>query len=109
MTVSLTDIEVQRVLDACIGYMEIMGGGEDTHDYTEYEIETGLGSALRKISKGRNGEAVYGKYKTVIKYPTFEEWKAARAESEEQYMEDDCTYRETGCGSCKRQLDCPVK
>ena len=89
MTVSLTDIEVQRVLDACIGYMEIMGEGDDTHDYTEYEIETGLGSALRKISKGRNGEAVYGKYKTVTKYPTFEEWKKLRQEREDTAEVDD--------------------
>ena len=84
MTVSLTDIEVQRVLDACHGYMEIMGEGEDTHEYTLYEIETGLGSALRKISKGRNGQSVYKKYKTVTKYPTFEEWKKAKAESENE-------------------------
>lgn len=84
MTVSLTDIEVQRVLDACGGYMEIMSEGEDTHDYTLYELETGLGSAMRKISKGRNGERVYSKYKTVTKYPTFEEWKKAKAESEDK-------------------------
>ena len=83
MTISLTDIEIQRVLDACIGYMEIMSQGEDTHEYTNYEIETGLGSALRKISKGRYGEDVYRKYKTVTKYPTFDEWRAANAESEE--------------------------
>lgn len=79
MTISLTDIEIQRVLDACIGYIDIMGEGEDTHEYTIYEIETGLGSALRKISKGRNGQLVYAKYKTVSQYPTFDEWKAARA------------------------------
>lgn len=22
---------------------------------------------------------------------------------------DKCTYKETGCGSCKRQLDCPIE
>ena len=82
MTISLTDREIESVLDACNGYIEIMEQGEDTHEYTIYEIETGLGSALRKISKGRNGERVYAKYKTVTKYPTFEEWKAVRAESE---------------------------
>lgn len=82
MTISLTDIEIQRVLDACREYIEIMGQGEDTHEYTLYEIETGLGSALRKISKGKNGQRVYAKYKTVSQCPTFDEWKAARAESE---------------------------
>lgn len=83
MTISLTDTEIQRVLTACMGYMEIMGEGNDTYEYTNYEIETGLGSALRKIGKGRNVEKVYAKYKTVSQYPTFDEWKAARAESEE--------------------------
>lgn len=81
MTISLTDIEIERVLDACNGYTEIMGEGEDTHEYTIYEIETGLGSALRKISKGRNGQYVYAKYKTVTKCPTFEEWKRLRQET----------------------------
>ena len=84
MTISLTDIEVQRILDACVGYIEIMGEGEDTHDYTLYELETGLGSAMRKISKGRYGQAVYAKYKTVRQCPTFDEWKAGRTESEDE-------------------------
>ena len=84
MTISLTDIEIQRVLDACSSYIEIMGQGEDTHEYTIYEIETGLGSALRKISKGRNGQRVYTKYKTVTKCPTFDEWKASRVEREDK-------------------------
>ena len=82
MTISLTDIEIERVLDACDQYMEIMGEGEDTHEYTIYELETGLGSALRKLSKGRNEERVYAKYKTVRQCPTFDEWKMAIAESE---------------------------
>ena len=83
MTISLTDVEVKRVLDACGGYIEIMGEGEDTHEYTIYEIETGLGSALRKICKGRNGQSIYAKYKTVSKCPTFDEWRAKRMEGEE--------------------------
>lgn len=84
MTISLTSLEIQRVLDACGQYVELMEDGEDTHEYTVYEMETGLGSALRKISKGRNGARVYGKYKTVSQCPTFEEWRAARAESEDE-------------------------
>lgn len=62
MTISLTDTEIRRVLDACNSYIKIMGQGEDTHEYTVYEIETGLGSALRKISKGKNGQHVYAEY-----------------------------------------------
>ena len=82
MTISLTNREIELVLSACGQYIELMEEGEDTHDYTLYEMETGLGSALRKISKGRNGQRVYTKYKTVTNYPTFDEWKANRAESE---------------------------
>lgn len=84
MTISLTNIEIERVLDACAEYLEILGSAEDTHDYTVYTLETGLGSALRKISKGRYGQRVYAMYKTVTKYPTFEEWQASRAESEDE-------------------------
>lgn len=83
MIISLTDIEIRRVLDACVGYMEIMSQGEDTHEYTIYEIETGLGSALRKISKGKNGQRVYAEYKTVTKCPTFDEWRATRVKKKE--------------------------
>lgn len=84
MTINLTDREIESVISACGQYIELMEQGEDTHEYTQYEIETGLGSALRKISKGRNGQRVYAKYKTVTKYPTFDEWKEARAESEDK-------------------------
>lgn len=84
MTISLTDVEIQRVLDACGQYVELMENGEDTYEYTIYEMETGLGSALRKLCKGRNGQRVYAKYKTVNQCPTFEEWRAARAESEDK-------------------------
>ena len=78
MTISLTDREIELVLSACGQYIELMENGEDTHDYAVYEMETGLGSALQKISKGRYGQRVYGKYKTVTKYPTFDEWKARK-------------------------------
>ena len=74
MTISLTDREIESVLSACGQYIELMEEGEDTHDYTVYELETGLGSALRKLSKGRNGQRVYASYKTVTNYPSFEEW-----------------------------------
>ena len=84
MTISLTKREIELVLSACGQYIEIMSQGEDTHEYTNYEIDTGLGSALRKLSKGGYGERVYRKYKTVTKYPTFDEWKAAKAESEDK-------------------------
>ena len=78
MTISLTNREIELVLSAVGQYIELMEEGEDTYDYTVYQIETGLGSALRKLSTRRNGMKVYAKYKTVTEYPTFDEWKAAR-------------------------------
>ena len=83
MTISLTNREIELVVSACGQYIELMEIGEDTHDYTVYELETGLGSALRKLCNGRNGQRVYAGYKTVTEYPTFDEWKATRAESED--------------------------
>lgn len=82
MRISLTDKEISAVISACTQYVEIMGEGEDTYEYTEYELETGLGSALKKIGKGRNISKVYSNYKTRRKYPTFEEWKSSKVESE---------------------------
>ncbi len=84
MTISLTERETELVVSACRQYIEIMSEGEDTHEYTDYELETGLGSALRKLCKGKNGERVYARYKTVTKYPTFDDWKETRTENEEQ-------------------------
>ena len=82
MTISLTEREIELVLSACGQYIEIMEDGDDTHEYTIYELDTGLGSALRKLSKGRYGQRVYGKYKTVTKYPTCDEWKGERNEAD---------------------------
>ena len=30
-------------------------------------------------------------------------------ESDNKDADKKCTYKETGCGSCKRQLDCPIE
>lgn len=83
MNISLTDREIEVVLEVCGQYIEIFGEAEDTSEYTEYIIDTGLGSAIRKISKGRLLSGIYGSFETVRKYPTFEDWKKAKAESEE--------------------------
>lgn len=83
MTVSLTDREIEVLLAVCTEYIEIMGEAEDTHDYTEYMVDTGLGSAMRKISKYRNGSWDYSKYKTVRRYPEFDEWVGKRGNQAE--------------------------
>lgn len=84
MTISLTDREIEIILQICIEYIEIFGEAEGTSNYTKYMIDTGLGSVIRKIGKGRNVENIYSTYKTVSQYPTFDEWKATRTESEDE-------------------------
>lgn len=38
-----------------------------------------------------------------------EPYKVEPQESEDKDADKKCTYKETGCGSCKRQLDCPIE
>ena len=81
MTMKLNNQETNMVLTALLEYIDIMEQGEQTAEYTYYMVENGLGSAIRKLSKGRNGEAVFAKYpshRESYNYPSFEEWKAAR-------------------------------
>lgn len=82
MTISLTNREIEMVLQIFVEYIETFGEAEGTNEYTKYMIDTGLGSAIRKIGKGRNAGNIYSAYKTLKNIPTFEEWKANRTESE---------------------------
>ena len=84
MEISLTDREVEMVLKACGEYIWVFGEAEDTTEYTNYMVDTGLGSAIRKIGKGRRISSIYSKYKTVRKYPEFEEWKAQKDDQENE-------------------------
>lgn len=79
----LNNQETNMVLAALQEYIDLMESGEETIEYTIYMLENGLGSALRKLSKGRNGEDVFAKYpchRESYNYPSFEEWKAMRKE-----------------------------
>lgn len=42
----------------------LMAKAEDTWERTAEDMENGLGSAIRKLYKGRRGEKIYAKYKT---------------------------------------------
>ena len=77
----LNNQETDMILSALLEYIDIMEQGEQTVEYTNYILENGLGSAIRKLSKGRNGENVFSKYpyhREAYKYPSFEEWKVER-------------------------------
>ena len=44
--------------------VELLGEAEGTWEQTAEDMENGLGSAIRKLYKGRRGEKIYAKYKT---------------------------------------------
>ena len=77
MKISFTSQEISMLISALNEYCEIMGEAEDTQDYTEYMLENGLGSAMKKIYKGKVGEAAYNRYanhREGYTYPSFGEW-----------------------------------
>lgn len=86
MKVNLTEREITMLLKVIGESIVVHGEAEDTHEYTEYMLDTGLGSALKKLYKGRNGYKVYKDYvchREGYTYPTFEQWKSNyKAQSE---------------------------
>lgn len=87
MTITLNEREIEMVTNAVAQFIDIMIAGEDTIEYTKYMLDTGLGSALKKLYKGKYGEDVYVKYvshKGNYKYPSFEEWEMNRKDGEQK-------------------------
>ncbi len=83
---NFTSQETEMLLSAVGEYLELMSEAENTVDYTEYMLDNGLGSALKKLYKDRNGKFPYIKYvshRDNYNYPTFEEWKKNRKEEDE--------------------------
>lgn len=60
-----TQKELSALIDSCEEWNQIMREGEETCETVEERMNNGLGSALRKLYRGRNGEKVYSGYKTV--------------------------------------------
>lgn len=62
----LTNKEIQALRSSAAEWCDMIGEGEDETclDALNERLENGLGSALRKLYKGCNGESVYRKYKT---------------------------------------------
>lgn len=66
-SIYFTDKELKQVRKYLLDAVEILGEeGEETEtaEQTKEDLENGLGSALRKLYKGCNGERLYMKYKT---------------------------------------------
>lgn len=59
-----TDRELQQVRNYVFEAVEILGEASETYKQVDEDMENGLGSALRKLYKGLNGESKYAKYKT---------------------------------------------
>lgn len=61
--VYLTEKEIKALIDASTEWCEIMGSGDkESCDNVEERLNNGLGSALRKLYKGRKGERIYKDY-----------------------------------------------
>jgi len=62
----LTQKEQQALRETASEWCDIMcGGNAEACDCVEERLNEGLGSALRKLYKGLNGERLYTGYKTV--------------------------------------------
>ena len=59
-----TDKELQQVRNYVVEAVDILGEAPKTYEQVDKDMEDGLGSALRKLYKGLNGESRYVKYKT---------------------------------------------
>lgn len=63
MNVYLTDKEVLALIDSATEWCSMMGDGdEDSCKQVEERMDNGLGSALYKLYKGRNGQRIYKEY-----------------------------------------------
>lgn len=59
-----TDRELQQIRNYVLEAVEILGEASETYKQVDEDMEDGLGSALRKLYKGCDGESKYAKHKT---------------------------------------------
>lgn len=63
-SIYFTDKELKQIRNYALEAIDILGEAEGTWEQTEKDLDDGLGSAMRKLYKGYNGEARFAKYKT---------------------------------------------
>lgn len=62
-TIYFSDKEISALIDTTTEWCDMMGNGdEESVQNAEERTEKGLGSALKKLYKGMNGERIYKKY-----------------------------------------------
>lgn len=64
-SIYFTDKELKQIRNYALEAIEILGEASGTWEQTEKDLDDGLGSAMRKLYKGYNGEVRFSKYKTV--------------------------------------------
>lgn len=57
-SIYFTDLEIEKLIDYVSNSVELLGEAEDTWERTAEDMENGLGSAIRKLYKGRRGDIV---------------------------------------------------
>ena len=62
-SIYFTDLEIEKLIDYVSDSVELLGEAEGTWEQTAEDMENGLGSAIRKLYKGRRGEKIYAKKK----------------------------------------------
>ena len=63
-SIYFTDKELKQIRNHALEAIEILGEASGTWEQTERDLDDGLGSAMRKLYKGYNGEVRFAKYKT---------------------------------------------
>ena len=63
-SIYFTDKELKQIRNYALEAIEILGEASGTWEQTEKDLDDGLGSAMRKLYKGYNGETRFSKYKT---------------------------------------------
>ena len=58
-SIYFTDLEIEKLIDYVSDSVELLGEAEGTWEQTAEDMENGLGSAIRKLYKGRRGEKIY--------------------------------------------------
>ena len=60
-SIYFTDLEIEKLIDYVSNSVELLGEAENTWEQTDEDMENGLGSAIRKLYKGRRDEKIYDK------------------------------------------------
>lgn len=61
-SIYLTNNEILALTATCSEWESMMSEGEETAHLVDERLDEGLGSALKKLYKGREGQKIYNTY-----------------------------------------------